>query len=172
MNIDIVEERLKEALESDNPQIIKDIVCSSVEFGEGDSVSFEELMGDDYDTARHIISESIKQRKPKLFSFLKENYPDSSGWSTQLQLIQVEYHSVKDYLSGEIDDCNVSELFEVQEGKLVVNKIKLEEIASYVAFDRIGSYSPTAEEGNYPTEVYLADDEEIVLDMDQNMSER
>jgi hypothetical protein len=59
----------------------------------------------------------------------------------------------------------------VQEGSLVVKKNKLEELAQGVDFDKIGIYSPTAQKGGYPTEVYLADDAEIVSYMDRYMIE-
>ena len=164
MSLEIIEEKIREALEADDPKIIENLI-NNRELGEDD------WMGDESYLPGELISKCVEQRKPKIFNFLKENFPESSGWVQQLQLIQIEYHKVQDFLSGEIDDCNVSELFEVQEGSLVVKKNKLEELAQDVDFDKIGIYSPTAQNGGYPTEVYLADDEELVSYMDRYMIE-
>jgi len=164
MNLEMLEEKIREALEADDPKIIENLI-NNTELGDHD------WMGDESYLPGELISKCVEQRKPKIFTFLKKTFPESSGWVQQLQLIQIEYHKVQDFRSGELDDCNVSELFEVQEGSLVVKKNKLEELAQDVDFDKIGIYSPTAQNGGYPTEVYLADDEELVSYMDRYMIE-
>jgi hypothetical protein len=160
MTEDKIRATLKEAVEKDNPELIRAILDEKADEWDADSMKeYLEESGDIGDT----INATIKEKRPNMFTFLKEEFSDSSWWNTEVEIIRVECHHVNYYDKGEAYDVDAKKLYTVnEEGQLVIDDYNFSEIASEIEdYDNLGSDCISADNGNYDKAYYHANDEDI-----------
>lgn len=170
MKVEEVTAKVKEAIEKGDVEILKAIIEEPVideevqEASPDDKVSVKEYISEfDDGLLSDLFDYTFKNKSSSFFTFLKNHFPETGYWDGEIEMIKAEYHQVAYYDKGTLYVENRSDYYQVDdEGNLVLDKDKLEEIQWDADWDLLGTDNISAQNGNFETVMWGSNDPEIV----------
>lgn len=161
INYDVMVDTIDESFENDDPSLIEEILDNKIEYDELTVKDHLEFCIED------SILEAIENKKPNTFRFLTDNFP-SVSLSYELPIACVETHTVFSFKRGAVEVEDITKLYKVEDGQLVIDEEKFQEVASDCwEFEPVDDCWISEIKGGYPREFYSKDNPEL-----QRMLER